>query len=118
MIFTCTVATQLGAMTAAAENEALLGLWFIAQKHYPAATASWVCEPGYPLFTTLRLWLSRYFSGENDGPELQLAPQGSPFQMTVWAALRRIPYGNTVTYGDIAKELARLGGGPPCRRRP
>ncbi len=53
MILTCTVATPLGAMTAAAENEALFGLWFIAQKHYPAATASWVCEPDYPLFTTL-----------------------------------------------------------------
>lgn len=113
MKYTCSIETPLGIMTAAAENGALVGLWFVAQKHYPSATGDWACDPDYPLFTALRLRLSRYFSGNNAGDkrdEMQLAPQGSPFQMAVWAALQRIPYGETITYGQIAKEMARAAG--------
>lgn len=110
MRYTCTVETPLGTMTAAAENEALIGLWFIGQKHYPSATTDWSCEPDYPVFAALRLRLSCYFSGKDGGDEVRLAPQGSPFQTAVWSALLRIPYGETVTYGEIAKEMARIGG--------
>lgn len=113
MKYSCSIETPLGNMTAAAENGALVGLWFVAQKHYPSATASWACDPDHPVFAALRLRLSRYFSGtnaEDKQDELQLAPQGSPFQMAVWAALQRIPYGETVTYGEIAKEMARAAG--------
>ncbi|OGU11560.1 MAG: cysteine methyltransferase [Geobacteraceae bacterium GWC2_58_44] len=110
MTYSCTVETPLGTMTAAAEKEALTGLWFTGQKHFPAATAGWSCQPDHPVFTALRLRLCRYFSGENGGVELALAPQGSPFQLAVWAALSRIPYGKTVSYGEIAREIARAGG--------
>lgn len=106
MTYTCSVDTPLGPMTAAAENDALIGLWFIGQKHYPAVTACWNCEPDHPIFKALKLSLSSFFNGGNDGPEVPLAPQGTPFQMAVWSALLRIPYGRTVTYGEIAKEIA------------
>ncbi len=104
--YTCTVETPLGAMTAAAKNGALVGLWFIGQRYYPAATANWVDDPVNPVFAALRLKLSRYFDGEADSGDLPLAPQGSPFRMAVWDALRRIPYGKTVTYGNLAREVA------------
>ena len=110
MIYTCTVETPLGAMTAAAENEALIGLWFIGQKYYPTTTARWVWEPDYPVFTALRRRLSRYFSGRDGGQDLPLAPHGSPFRKAVWDALARIPFGQTVTYGAIAREIARSQG--------
>jgi methylated-DNA-[protein]-cysteine S-methyltransferase len=110
MTYTCTVETPLGAMTAAAGNEALIGLWFIGQKYYPATLTRWICEPDHPVFTALRRQLSRYFSGREGGHELQLAPQGSPFQKAVWDALAKIPFGQTVTYGEIAKEIARARG--------
>ena len=67
------------AMTAAAENGALIGLWFVGQKYYPATLTPWVCEPDYPVFTALRRWLSRYFSGTEGRHDLRLAPHGSPF---------------------------------------
>lgn len=108
--YTCTVETPLGAMTAAAENGALVGLWFIGQRYYPSATAHWVCTPGHPVFAALRSRLSLYFAGEAVSDGLPLAPQGSPFRMAVWDALRRIPYGTTVTYGDLAREIARARG--------
>ena len=106
MTYTCTIETPLGAMTAAAENEALIGLWFIGQKYYPTIVPRWICEPDYPVFTALRHRLSRYFSGKEEGYDLQLAPHGSPFRKAVWDALARIPFGQTVTYGAIAREIA------------
>lgn len=54
-------------------------------------------------------WLDRYFSGEiMESVSLPLAPSGTPFQQQVWERLRRIPYGKTVTYGEIAKEIAQV----------
>ena len=50
MIYTCTIDTPLGDMTAAAKDEALIGLWFIGQKYYPSETAHWICEPDHPIF--------------------------------------------------------------------
>ncbi len=108
--YTCTVETPLGSMTAAAENDALIGLWFIGQKYYPSATDTWVCDPDYPVFTALRPLLSRYFSSEAGREDFPLAPQGSTFRMAVWDALRRVPHGTTVTYGDLATEIARARG--------
>ncbi len=52
-------------------------------------------------------WLGRYFNNERPAiEELPLAPQGSQFRQDVWKFLKEIPYGQTVTYGDIAKQLA------------
>lgn len=107
MIYTCTIETPLGPMTAAAENDAVTGLWFVGQKYYPAGSAQWACRQDHPVFAALQSYLSRYFCGETATCEVALAPQGSPFQQAVWAQLTRIPYGETVTYGTIAREIAR-----------
>jgi methylated-DNA-[protein]-cysteine S-methyltransferase len=110
MTYTCTVETPLGAMTAAADEQALTGLWFVGQKHYPARVSEWTTAPDHPVFAALRRQLHSYFEGGTTAEELQLAPQGSPFQKAVWDALRRIPLGETVTYGDIAREMAGARG--------
>ncbi|GIL01193.1 MAG: methylated-DNA--protein-cysteine methyltransferase [Alphaproteobacteria bacterium] len=49
--------------------------------------------------------LGEYFAGERTEFELQLEPRGNPFQMAVWAEMRRIPYGETVSYGEIARRI-------------
>ncbi|HEX9079109.1 MAG TPA: methylated-DNA--[protein]-cysteine S-methyltransferase [Desulfuromonadaceae bacterium] len=110
MTYTCAIETPLGTMTAAAEEGAITGLWFIGQKYYPAATASWAWEPDYPVFTVLLSHLSRYFAGETLGCDLPLALHGSAFRKSVWEILRKIPFGQVVTYGDIARTIARAGG--------
>lgn len=110
MTYTCAVDTPLGTMTAAAEEEALTGLWFIGQKYYPVATAAWVNEPDYPVFTALRSHLARYFAGEDHGHDIVLAPHGSLFRKSVWDILLQIPFGEVVTYGDIAQAIARARG--------
>lgn len=110
MTYTCTIETPLGIMTAAAEDEALVGLWFVGQKYYPDTTAPWLREPDYPVFTALRSNLSRYFAGQDPGRDIPLAPHGSLFRKSVWDILLKIPFGQIVTYGDIAQAIANAGG--------
>ena len=107
MTYSCTIETPLGLMTAAAENDALTGLWFNGQKYFPPAAEKWSCKPDQPIFTELKLHLVRYFRGERQKCDLPLAPHGSDFQKAVWGVLTGIPYGETITYGDIAREIAR-----------
>jgi methylated-DNA-[protein]-cysteine S-methyltransferase len=97
-------------MTAAAKDEALIGLWFIGQRYYPPQTAHWREEPEHPVFGTLRRHLARYFSGKECAPDVQMAPPGSAFQKTVWDILLKIPMGQVVTYGQIAKSIALTRG--------
>ena len=106
MVYTCTIDTPLGAATVSAVGEVLTGLWFIGQKYYPANTDVWIHEPDYPVFERLRAWLSDYFSGINKPPDLRLEPHGTLFQKAVWNILLKIPYGQVMTYGEIAKKIA------------
>jgi methylated-DNA-[protein]-cysteine S-methyltransferase len=55
--------------------------------------------------------LAAYFAGELEEFDLPLAPRGTPFQQQVWSELRRIPYGSTASYGEIAARLGRTGHG-------
>jgi methylated-DNA-[protein]-cysteine S-methyltransferase len=113
MIYRCTIDTPLGPMTAAAEHEALIGLWFEGQKHYPPAAESWRVDPEQGVFVELRRWLTAYFAGGRvPGPLPRLAPKGTPFQLAVWEVLRGIAYGETTSYGRIAAELALRAGRP------
>lgn len=110
VVHICTLDTPLGAMTASTENEALTGLWFIGQKYYPTKTNTWVYEPGYPVFKTLKVWLSDYFSGKDSVSDLRLEPQGTSFQKAVWNLLLEIPFGHVTTYGEIARLIAATRG--------
>lgn len=67
-------------------------------------------EPGDPLSLEAFRQLGEYFAGTRREFDLPLAPSGTPFQLRVWAALQRIPYGKTVTYGQIAAEVECPGG--------
>lgn len=51
-------------------------------------------------------WLDRYFAGESLEADFELAPNGTDFQQKVWGIVRHIPYGETLTYGEIARRLA------------
>ncbi|GHV42513.1 methylated-DNA--protein-cysteine methyltransferase [Spirochaetia bacterium] len=110
MIYTCSIDTPLGPMTAAAEEEALTGLWFVGQKYYPAKADAWIGKPDQSVFAALRSWLEAYFEGKNPHVDFPLNPRGSAFQKSVWEILLQIPYGEVTTYGEIAKQLVRKQG--------
>lgn len=100
--------SPLGPMTMAGDGCCLTGLWFDGQKYFPDLMADTYEWRNLPLFDDVRLWLADYFRGCRpcNTPPLQLA--GSPFRQQVWKLLQEIPYGQTVTYRDIARQLARL----------
>ena len=100
-------ASPLGTLTLASDGENLTGLWMAGQKYFAAGTpANLPVRDDLPVFMQARDWLDRYFAGERPAVcELPLAPQGSAFRQSVWRILCEIPYGQTVTYGEIAKRL-------------
>ena len=102
--------TPLGEIIALAEDDAYRGLWFRGQKYEGMGggdPALWQRgEAEDPVFRSLERWLDEYFAGRQPQEPLILRPAGSPFRQQVWQLLCRIPWGSTVTYGQLAKEMA------------
>ena len=99
--------SPLGEMSLVANESGLVGVWFLQQKYFEHGL-----EEGNLLFEKndvlkeTELLLEHYFSGDcPDFSSLLLASVGTNFQQQVWAYLQTIPYGETVTYGQIAKKL-------------
>ncbi|MDO4664512.1 MAG: methylated-DNA--[protein]-cysteine S-methyltransferase, partial [Erysipelotrichaceae bacterium] len=63
-----------------------------------------------PLFNQVKHWLDLYFSGKNPSFTLPLHRIGTPFQKEVWNMLCTVPYGKTITYGELAKQIAQKKG--------
>jgi len=63
-----------------------------------------------PVFESVREWLTCYFRGEEPSFTPPLAPKGSPFRRNVWKILRTIPFGQVLTYGEIARRLEQQTG--------
>lgn len=98
--------SPLGSMTLASDGTALTGLWFNGQKYF-ADTLKEVqtLNPHLPVFDLTRQWLDIYFSGKEPTFTPPLLLQGSPFRKQVWQLLLEIPYGRTMTYGELARKL-------------
>lgn len=107
MTFIWPYVSPLGGMTMAADGTALTGLWFDGQAHAPAQAGP---QADLPVFAQAARWLDRYFAGEQPGDPPPVRLNGTPFQMAVWALLREIPYGETTTYGALARRLAAQTG--------
>ena len=101
-------ASPVGKLTLVSDGEAIIGLWIEGQKYFAAGIPTNLpVRDDLPVFLQARDWLDRYFAGERPAVcELPLAPQGSAFRQSVWQLLCEIPYGQTMTYGEIAKRLS------------
>ena len=115
MLYTDSFASPLGEMLLVSDGEALCGLYFAEQKYVPALPEAKE-EPSLPVFQSARDWLKRYFAGEKPVTDLPLRAAGTDFQRAVWALLSEIPYGATVTYGELADTLSAQRG-RPCSAR-
>jgi methylated-DNA-[protein]-cysteine S-methyltransferase len=105
-------ATPLGVVFATAIGGALTGLYFEGGRHAPAIAPHWMHDPEAEPLVAVKKQLLEYLSGMRARFEIALAPQGTPFQQRVWAEIARIPYGEVITYA----ELARRAGAPRCAR--
>lgn len=105
--------SPLGEVLLAGEGETLTGLWFQGQRYFAATLETGAKEGEIPVFHMARQWLDAYFAGERPAAFPDMKPVGSPFQQKVWQALLKIPYGETMTYGQLA---AAMGYGPGYSR--
>jgi methylated-DNA-[protein]-cysteine S-methyltransferase len=105
------VASPIGPLTLVAAGGALAGVYMDAQRHLPdtvaqAAPASQDGPDAAPLAAAARQ-LAEYFAGQRTEFDLPLEMAGTDFQRRVWAALRQIPYGETVSYGELARGIGK-----------
>ncbi len=101
--------SPLGNMLLAADDIGLIGAWFEGQAHF-ARTLGEHTEQPFPILDTAKAWLDLYFSGKEPHISLPLHLTGTPFQLEAWELLCTIPYGKTVTYGQLAHSLAAKRG--------
>ncbi|RAV03478.1 methylated-DNA--[protein]-cysteine S-methyltransferase [Paenibacillus sp. YN15] len=112
MYYRTTYSSPVGTMTLACDGDHLVGLWLDGQKYYGGTISGEMMEKScIPVFKAAHNWLDSYFAGERPAiSQLPLAPIGGEFRREVWGILCEIPYGEVITYGDIAKRMAaKLG---------
>ena len=102
--------SPLGGITLASDGEALTGLWFDGQKYFPHKLISESNEAELPIFTQTCKWLDIYFSGKEPDFTPTISLNTTPFRKVVYDILLTIPYGQTMTYGEIARILAERQG--------
>ncbi|MCB0971788.1 MAG: methylated-DNA--[protein]-cysteine S-methyltransferase [Acidimicrobiales bacterium] len=101
------MASPVGELVLTAAGDRLTGCWF--------ATGTGRADPSAGLardddaLAEVRRQLEEYFAGDRREFDLDLAPEGTPFQQQVWAQLRAIPYGETASYGEVAAALGAPG---------
>lgn len=102
--------SPIGNILLAAEEGFLTGLWFEGQKYFALYLDERHEEKEIPIFERTKQWLDLYFSGKEPDFSVPLRFTGTDFQKEVWEILCSIPYGHTMTYGEIAKKLAQKRG--------
>ena len=104
--------SPLGRLLIKASDAALKGVWFVGQKHFPKELVNMPplnsdCE----IICLTQQWLDEYFAGlRPEISRLRLAPEGSDFRLTVWDILCTIPYGASMSYGQIAAMIGKNTG--------
>ena len=102
--------SPLGGILLAADEIGLTGLWFDGQKYFARDLPAERVEQNAHVLSEVKRWLDVYFSGQEPDFMPPLHPIGSAFWQEVWNILLQIPYGQTTTYGDIARQLAAKRG--------
>ena len=110
MLYTGYYRSPLGRLLLAADEIGLTGLWFERQLYFAQELAPVHTDEETPILAQTRRWLDLYFSGSVPDFTPPLHPIGSDFRQEVWALLLQIPYGQTTTYGALAKQLAEKQG--------
>ena len=108
MVYTCKYQSPLGDILLAADEAGLIGLWFEGQKYFANTLPDEQISQETEILTEAKKWLDVYFSGKEPTFTPPLHPAGSEFRQAVWQILSEIPYGQTITYGEIARKMARM----------
>lgn len=99
--------SRLGDVLIAAENEKLRWLCFTSGRTALIPGPDWVEDERDPLLDEAKRQITSYFSRRRERFELPLDPQGTPFQERVWSELLAIPYGKTLAYSELARQISK-----------
>lgn len=110
MTYTQHYDSPLGGILLAADDVGLTGLWFDGQKYFAWGLSNERIAQETPILAEAKRWLDIYFTGKEPDFTPPLHPIGSAFRRSVWEILLQIPYGQTATYGEIARQLAKKQG--------
>ena len=110
MDYTWHYESSFGGITLASDGEKLVGLWFDGQKHFADSLDIEHQEKMLPVFEDTCLWLDLYFNGKVPDFTPNLNMRASAFRRKVWEIMLTIPYGQTMTYGEIAASIAKEKG--------
>jgi methylated-DNA-[protein]-cysteine S-methyltransferase len=98
-----------GQMLLVADGEGLSGVYFDGQKYLPRVEQEWRRDARYAPLSQAKRELAEYFGGERECFETALAPEGTPFQQDVWKAISTVGFGETITYGELARRTGCPG---------
>ena len=104
------IQTPLGEVRLRSDGKSLTGLWFVGQVNDAKDNRDIEIKDDLPIFGQVESWLESYFSREQTPIKISLQPKGTMFQERVWKILQEIPYGETMTYGEIAQRIAKEKG--------
>lgn len=102
-----TFSSPVGMITISTDNDAITGLHIEGDRYFTAIPNDWKQNNTHPLLQQVMSELAEYFQGTRDTFSVPVAPQGTPFQVAVWRALRGVPHGTTASYSDIADKINR-----------
>jgi methylated-DNA-[protein]-cysteine S-methyltransferase len=113
---------QLGELVLTANQTKLTGIYFAGRKHVPAALKHWKCDFNHPVLKKTASELAEFLSGKRRDFTVPLWADGTDFQHKIWQQLARIPFGQTITYGELARRVGRpkaaRAAGAACGRNP
>lgn len=106
------VESPFGKIILGSDGESLIGLWKEGQRYFDrTAPGQMLTMDSLEVFSAAKDWLGRYFAGlQPEISELPLSPIGGEFRQTVWNLLKEIPYGEVITYGELARKIAARQG--------
>ena len=113
MVYTSIYKSILGNITLASDEIGITGLWFEGQKYFAHSLSSKIISGDNASISKAKKWLDIYFAGQQPDFMPPLHIMGTPFRQKVWQILLDIPYGKTITYGEIARILAKEQGDCP-----
>ena len=109
MIRYARIETPQGTLLATSRDGALTGLYFENQKYFPAMDRDWIEDPQAAPLPECAKQVRQYFEGTRTSFDIPLAPEGTDFQRRVWKQIARIPFGETITYSELAARAKAPG---------
>ena len=108
--------SPVGNLTLVSNGRQLTGLFVDGQRYFPDVSKM-ETKKDLAVFDATIHWLDAYFEGKSPcGETIPLKPEGTAFRMAVWKLLMAIPYGETTTYGELARKLNETAGMKTCAR--